>query len=139
MDIIITKSLVVPLSELKITAIHSSGPGGQNVNKVSTAINLRFDILNSSLPEFYQQRLLKLRDFRISEDGIINIKAQQFQTQTQNKKDAILRFQELLKKCAIVPKKRKVSRPTKSSQVNRLDKKNLKGKTKNLRKKVLNN
>lgn len=136
MEIIITKSLVIPYSELDITAICSSGPGGQNVNKVSTAINLRFDILSSSIPDLYKQRLLKLKDFRISESGVINIKAQQYKTQLQNKNDAILRFTELLKKCTIVPKKRKVSKPSKASQANRLDKKNQKGKTKNLRKKV---
>lgn len=136
MEIIVTKSLVVPFSEIEITAICSSGPGGQNVNKVSTAINLRFDILASSIPDIYKQRLLKLRDFRISEAGVINIKAQQYKTQLQNKNDAILRFTELLKKCTIVPKKRKASKPSKASQANRLDKKSHKGKTKNLRKKV---
>lgn len=136
MEIVITKSLVIPYSEIDITAICSSGPGGQNVNKVSTAINLRFDILASSIPDLYKQRLLKLKDFRISESGVINIKAQQYKTQLQNKNDALLRFTELLKKCTIVPKKRKASKPSKASQVNRLDKKSYKGKTKNLRKKV---
>lgn len=131
----ISKSLSIPFSEIEITAICSSGPGGQNVNKVSTGIHLRFDILESSMSEYYKQKLLKLKDSRISEAGVVNIKAQQYRTQSQNKADAFLRFTELLKKCTVIIKKRIASKPSKTSQTNRLEIKKKKGQTKMLRNK----
>jgi ribosome-associated protein len=134
--IIISKTLSIPFSEIDIVAICSSGPGGQNVNKVSTGIHLRFDILASSISEYFKQRLLNLHDSRISASGVINIKAQQFRTQGKNKEDAIHRFIELIKKSTHIPKKRIASKPSKASKVKRINNKKEKSLTKNFRKKI---
>jgi len=108
----------------------------QNVNKVSSAIHLRFDINESSLPEFYKQRLLNLRDRRISKEGVIVIKAQKFRAQEKNREDALERLQELIKQVAIVQKVRKPTKASRSSQKKRLDSKTQRGKTKALRGRV---
>jgi len=121
--IIISHHVSIPSNEVSLTAIRSQGSGGQNVNKVSTAIHLRFDINASSLPEFYKEKLLALNDSRISTDGVIVIKAQSHRSQEKNREDAIKRLQELIKNVAITRKKRKPTKPSKSSQRKRLDKK----------------
>ncbi len=132
----ISNNVSLPEEEIEFSAIRAQGSGGQNVNKVSSAIHLRFNILDSSLPEFYKQRLMASNDKRITKDGMLVIKAQTFRTQEKNKQDAIARFQELVQSVSVVRKKRKETRPTKSSQKKRMDKKTQRGKVKALRGKV---
>jgi ribosome-associated protein len=134
--LIISQNISIPDNELEISAIRAQGSGGQNVNKVSSAIHLRFDINASSLPEFYKQRLLSLRDQRISKEGIIVIKAQQYRTQEKNRDNALDRLREIIRGVAKVQKARKPTRPTRNSQKRRLDSKTQRGKTKALRGRV---
>ncbi|GGD03569.1 alternative ribosome rescue aminoacyl-tRNA hydrolase ArfB [Halopseudomonas salina] len=122
--------------EVDITAIRSQGAGGQNVNKVSSAIHLRFDINTSSLPPFFKERLLKLSDQRITKDGVIIIKAQSYRTQEMNRDDAIKRLQELINGAVAVQKRRRPTRPTRGSQERRIEGKKIRGKAKSLRGKV---
>ncbi len=134
--LIISQNISIPDNELEILAIRAQGSGGQNVNKVSSAIHLRFDINASSLPEFYKQRLLSLRDQRISKEGIIVIKAQLYRTQEKNRDNALDRLRKIIRGVAKVQKARKPTRPTRNSQKRRLDSKTHRGKTKALRGRV---
>lgn len=119
-----------------MSAMRSQGAGGQNVNKVASAIHLRFDIQASSLPDRYKERLLKRSDQRISKDGVIIIKAQKHRSQQQNREEARLRLRELIKSAIALPKRRKRSKPTRSSQRKRLDSKNRRSQIKAMRRKV---
>jgi ribosome-associated protein len=127
---------VIDVNEVEFSAIRAQGPGGQNVNKVSNAVHVRFDIAASSLPEHIKERLLALRDSRITKDGVVVLKAQQSRSQEANKEDALRRLQELVDSVAVLPTVRRATRPTRSSQRKRLDGKTKDGERKQLRGKV---
>ena len=131
--LIINHHISISDDELDISAIRSQGAGGQNVNKVSSAIHLRFAISASSLPEFYKERLLALHDSRINKDGIIVIKAQQFRTQEKNRADALQRLQALIGGATQVQKARRPTKPSRNARKKRTDSKTKRGVTKSLR------
>lgn len=132
----ISDNITIVEKEIQFDAIRAQGAGGQNVNKVSTAIHLRFDIQQSSLPEIIKERLLLLKDNRISKDGIIVIKAQTFRSQEKNKEDALGRLKIMILKAMKRPKKRKPSRPSKNAKAKRMDHKSQRGQVKKLRGRV---
>ena len=129
-------TITIPESEIDISAIRAQGPGGQNVNKVACAVHLRFDINASSLADDVKQALLAQRDQRISKDGVIVIKAQRSRSLEKNRLDALQRLHELVQRAATRPKLRRPTRPSRSAQTKRLDRKTTHGQTKALRGKV---
>jgi len=132
----ISNSVTLDENEVEFTAIRAQGSGGQKINKTSAAIHLRFDIEASSLPDFYKEKLLSLKDRRITKEGVIVIKSQQHRAQEENRAEALERLVELIKSVNVVQKKRVATRPTKGSQKRRLNSKKKHSQTKKLRSKV---
>ena len=136
MSLKISNQVSIPLADIQFQAIRAQGAGGQNVNKVSSAVHLRFDVGASSLPETYKESLKKINDRRITSDGIIIIKAQRFRSQEKNRGDALDRLSELIRAASVTRQRRKPTKPTRSSQRKRVDSKTKRGQLKSQRGRV---
>jgi ribosome-associated protein len=136
MSLIITPFVTIPFEEIEMQAIRSQGAGGQNVNKVATAIHLRFDIHASSLPQIYKDKLLRLGDRRFTKEGVIVLKAQRHRTQEKNRAEALERLRDIIRNVTVGRKKRRTTRPSLASRKKRLDSKTRRGRLKQMRGRV---